>query len=170
MRLLGHQSGSSRVRQGWSNDELLPAFRPREAIARLGWCGQPGSNRHSACAPRDFKSLASTNSAMPASAHLYGSNRVRQGEYSRFRLRREPFIAGTTVQDGGGRAGMSTGLPTRANKLSLGRNITGTVAVGVFGNVRLAYLECTRAMFSLAARPVWSSPLPGPSRLQAELE
>lgn len=33
---------------------------------QLRWCGQPGSNRHSACAPRDFKSLASTNSAMPA--------------------------------------------------------------------------------------------------------
>ena len=31
------------------------------------WCGQPDSNRHSSCEPRDFKSLASTDSAMPAS-------------------------------------------------------------------------------------------------------
>ena len=30
------------------------------------WCGQPESNRHSTFAPRDFKSLASTCSAMPA--------------------------------------------------------------------------------------------------------
>lgn len=38
----------------------------RSRDRQLKWCGQPGSNRHSACAPRDFKSLASTNSAMPA--------------------------------------------------------------------------------------------------------
>src|SRR5262249_50467711 len=47
-----------------------PPITPIQA-ARAGgrhrWCGQPESNRHSPCEPRDFKSLASTNSAMPAS-------------------------------------------------------------------------------------------------------
>ena len=33
---------------------------------RITECRGPGSNRHGSCEPRDFKSLASANSATPA--------------------------------------------------------------------------------------------------------
>ena len=42
---------------------MLPQGEVSKAIS---WCGRPDSNRHSAFAPRDFKSLASTCSATPA--------------------------------------------------------------------------------------------------------
>ena len=62
---------------------------------RTTWCGQPGSNRHSSCEPRDFKSLASTNFAMPACAPCSTLALGLKGSHRRGRLppafRRRPL-------------------------------------------------------------------------------
>ena len=47
-----------------------------------------------------LKSDASTSSATPASAHLYGANCLRQREYSCFRPPFEPLIAASAGYDG----------------------------------------------------------------------
>jgi hypothetical protein len=61
------QSSGARIEAKQRDQSLLRSPAGYwEAQPTATWCGQPGSNRHSACAPRDFKSLASTNSAMPA--------------------------------------------------------------------------------------------------------
>ena len=54
-------------------DLIHPSTRPRHAQpSAKPWCGQPDSNRHSPFGPRDFKSLASTNFAMPAQVGFAG--------------------------------------------------------------------------------------------------
>ena len=64
--------GDKSVRIVGSKESVRAAILGKPAtpqvVRGLGpeWCGQPESNRHSAFAPRDFKSLASTCSAMPA--------------------------------------------------------------------------------------------------------
>jgi hypothetical protein len=61
------QSSGARIEAKQRDQSLLRSPAGYwEAQPTATWCGQPGSNRHSAYAPRDFKSLASTNSAMPA--------------------------------------------------------------------------------------------------------
>src|SRR6266849_4175213 len=52
--------------QSKTDEEAKPLNRQLSLRPSGIWCGGPESNRHGPCGPRDFKSLASTNSATPA--------------------------------------------------------------------------------------------------------
>ena len=54
-------NGVSDTKQGATRHRVTPCFY---------WCREGGSNPHGACAPADFKSAASTSSAIPAGSSI----------------------------------------------------------------------------------------------------